>query len=623
MNPARGGLVEAVGEQLLRVERSAVRRLQRVSRRLATKPNIRWCCRRSGDGVVATIHGLTQRDLLGPAIAVGRRNERRLMTQQKSEDLKVPEGRRKPVPTTKRSHGESTQDDHPVPLSRKQGVEGESRWGGTGVPVKEADKQLLLPFATAENLRKRRVHEKGDVDLSALPPTWAPKAKIKGGKCGPARLEEVIGRLQEAFVKVAANKGAPGPDRQTIGEVRKHLPELLTALEASLLDGSYRPGDIRRVWIPKGGGGQRGLGIPNVVDRVVQEAIRRVLEPVYEPTFHSSSHGFRPKRGCQTAIAEARKHVGAGYEWVVDLDLAKFFDRVNHQRLMARLSQRIEDERVLVILGRLLKAQVIMPDGVRVQTVEGVPQGGPLSPLLSNIVLSEFDDELERRGHRFVRYADDCNVYVRSERAGQRVMASLVKFLGSRLRLKVNEGKSAVARPETRHFLGYRLVPQGSGLPEVGLSERSKKRLREKIRELTQRNRGQSLLRTISEVNAYLRGWLGHFGVCTQVIEREVQSADAHIRRRLRAIVVKHWKRKRTIAKRLTRLGTRRETAWRRVYSGRKSWWNLSHDPAVERALRNAYFAERGLMSLKETLTTAWARNPAPEQLLLWDTERS
>ena len=519
------------------------------------------------------------------------------MARQKSEDPTVPKGRRKSVPTASR--------------------------GGTGVPVKEVVQQLALPFATAENLRPRRVRGRGGADRSASPTPRPPKAKSKPSRAEPASMEEVVEGLERAFEKVAANKGAPGPDRQTIEEVRRHLPAVLEGLSASLLRGTYQPGDIRRVWIPKGGGGKRGLGIPNVVDRVVQEAVRGVLEPLYEPTFHPSSHGFRPGRGCQTAIAEARKHVEAGHEWVVDLDLAKFFDRVNHQRLMARLAQRVEDKRLLVLVGQMLKAKVVLPEGIRVGVEEGVPQGGPLSPLLSNVVLSEFDDELGRRGHRFVRYADDCNVYVGSKRAGERVMASLVAFLESRLRLKVNEGKSAVARPETRHFLGYRLIPQGSGRAEVGLSERSKRRLLEKLRELTPRNGGRSLTRTIGRVNGYLRGWLGHFGVCTKAIERTLGYADAHLRRRLRAVVLKHWKRKRTIANRLIGLGVSRKTAWRRVYAGKKSMWSLSKDAATHRGLRNAYFAERGLVSLLETFRRSWTGELAPKQLLLWDTARS
>lgn len=295
-----------------------------------------------------------------------------------------------------------------APGNRSQTLDTRLPGGGKAVPVKEEERQQRLKFVAAENSRQRGAEGRRDEDRSPSRLQKARKTKGKPKRVGPARMEEAVECLEEAFEKVAANQGAPGPDRQSIEYVREHLQELLAELRVSLLDGSYRPGDIRRVWIPKAGGGQRGLGIPNVVDRMVQEAIRRVIGPLYEPTFHGSSHGFRPNRGCQTAIAEARSYVAEGHEWVVDLDLEKFFDRVHHQRLMGRLAQRLEDKRLLVLIGRMLKAKVVMPDGVKVSTEEGVPQGGPLSPLLSNIVLSELDEELARRGHRFVRYADDC-----------------------------------------------------------------------------------------------------------------------------------------------------------------------------------------------------------------------
>ncbi len=278
-------------------------------------------------------------------------------------------------------------------------------------------------------------------------------------------MDEVAGRLGSALVKVVANKGAPGPDGMTVDALSAQWPRIAPKLSADLLGGRWRAGEIRRAHIAKAGGGQRGLRIPNVADRVVMEAVRQVLEPLFEPTFHPSSHGFRPGRSCHTAIAEAVQHLHDGYEWVVDIDLEKFFDRVNHQRLMARLARRVGDRRLLVLVSRLLTARVVLPDGVVIGVDEGVPQGSPLSPLLSNIVLDELDQELARRGHLFVRYADDANVYVASERAGQRVMASLEGFIERRLRLKINSDKSAVARPRTPL---PRLLPAARAAAGVG-----------------------------------------------------------------------------------------------------------------------------------------------------------
>ena len=435
-------------------------------------------------------------------------------------------------------------------------------------------------------------------------------------------IEEVAGyeNLMRAFERVASNKGAPGPNRQSIKEVSSHLDELLPRLQQELVDGTYRPGMIRRVWIPKPGGGQRGLGIPDVVDRWVQQAVLQVMSPHYEPTFHDSSHGFRPGRSCHTAIAEAMKYVEEGYEWTVDIDLEKFFDRVHHDRLMARLEQQIADRRLIELIRRMLKAKVVMPDGVVVTTEEGTPQGGPLSPLLSNIVLDELDRELAQRGHRFVRYADDAKIYVRSERAGSRVMASVTRFIERRLRLKVNQRKSAVGRPEERHFAGFSLRREPEdGRVEVLLSERSKKRIDKKICELTPRNWGQSLEECIRRLNSYLRGWLGFFQICTTAEVRKLHNLDAHIRRRLRVIVLRHWKRKRTMVKRLIKLGVKPRTAWRSIYKDDRSWWALSRCAAVHRGLRNVYFTKRGLMSLEKQWRELQTRNVTvvPKQLEL------
>jgi RNA-directed DNA polymerase len=441
------------------------------------------------------------------------------------------------------------------------------------------------------------------------------------GPSGPATMEEVAKRLTSALLKVASNKGAPGPDGQTIEALCEQWPVVLPRLQADLLQGAYRPGEIRRAYIPKAGGGQRGLGIPDVIDRVVQEAVRQVLEPLWEPSFHPSSHGFRPGRSCHTAIAEAKQHLEDGYGWVADLDLEKFFDLVCHQRLTVKLAERVSDRRLLVLIGRMLKAKVVLPDGVVIDSEQGVPQGGPLSPLLSNIVLDEFDQELARRGHRFVRYADDAKVYLRSERAGRRVMASLTEFIQGRLRLKVNEGKSAVARPEERHFLGFRLrVDARSGTVEVLLSERTMRNAMERVRQLTPRNWGGKPESCITRINAWLRGWHQFFGIASESEMQMMRKLDAHIRRRLRAIILRHWKRKRTIAKRLIKLGVKRQSAWRQVYQGRRSWWALSHAHAVDQGLRNAYFAKRGLVFLVDLHRQAHQHIAAPEppQPALW-----
>jgi RNA-directed DNA polymerase len=504
------------------------------------------------------------------------------MTHQKSENRDVSKGGRKVV---------RTRDD-------------ETSGGEKAVPVNQRAEQLLLPFGPAENASTQVevAAEQADRHHRRSDPHAAPQPDDREQQARLATLEDVASLLELAFEKVAANKGAPGPDRQTIGEVRKHQVEILSELRRSLLEETYRPGDIRRVWIPKSGGGQRGLGIPNVVDRVVQEAVRMVLEPLYEPTFHDQSHGFRRERGCHTAIEQAVGHLKDGYGWVVDLDLKNFFDGVNHQRLRARLAERVSDKRVLALIGQMLKAQVVMPDGVRVSTEEGVPQGGPLSPLLANIVLDELDAELVRRGHRFVRYADDCNIYVQSERAGQRVMASITRFIEKRLRLQVNASKSAVARPETRHFVGFRLCRMArSTSVEITPSERSFKRLCEKIRELTPRNWGRSVSSCIDAINRYFGGWLGHFGICTYTARRTLVFADGHIRRRLRAIKLRHWKSKLTIARQVIKLGVSRRTAFRAVYDGRKACWALSHHAAIERALPPSYWTKEGLISIEAT----------------------
>jgi len=437
-----------------------------------------------------------------------------------------------------------------------------------------------------------------------------------------SRLLEAVAspaNLATALLNVVRNKGAPGVDGRSVEDVLGSAQSILPRLRRALLYGTYQPGDIRRVWIPKPDGSQRGLGIPNVIDRWVQQAVLQVMEPIFEPTFHSSSHGFRPARGAHTAIAEAKEYVGDGYGVVVDIDLSKFFDRVHHQRLLSRLSQKVADSRIMKLIGRMLKAKVVMPDGTRVCTDEGTPQGGPLSPLLSNVVLDEFDKELARRGLRFVRYADDCNIFVRSERAGQRVMGSIRKFLQSRLRLLVNEEKSKVAPPDEIHFLGFTLrKAKDRTKVEVHVSNRTKERMDAKIRELAPRMWGQSPSRCIERLNIYLRGWSGYFRICTEENTHRLLRWDAHIRRRLRAILVQQKKRPRHLSRHLQQRGVSRRGATQAAYYRRGGWYQ-ANTYGMTVAYPNAWFHER-LVSLAST----WDKlNPRPQlasgQTLLFD----
>ena len=501
-----------------------------------------------------------------------------------------------------KAHGRK--DKGAVPEARRKpgrtGTRKGSR-GGKALAVEERSTQLELFAKTAEaksKAAKAKAKARGerDTDRKTVPRPRAPLFANTATGSGSAEMESVCAGLDFALASVVSNQGSAGPNHQTVEEVEANWGAIRPKLIESLLEGTYRPGDIRRVWIPKAGGGERGLGIPDVIDRVVQEAVRGAIGPRYESRFHASSHGFRPKRSCHTAIAEAKEYLKAGYEWVVDIDLKDFFNRVHHQRLLATLQRDVQDRRVLCLIGRMLKAKVVLPDGVRVNNEEGVPQGGPLSPLLSNIVLDELDQELSRRGLHFVRYADDSNIYVRTRRSGERVMASISRFIEKRLRLEVNAEKSAVAKPKERHFLGFSLNRKEDGEVEVNLSERSKQRLRQRVKELTPRNGGTSMGFVIARINAYLRGWAGFFGMCTGCVERTLKGVDAHTRRRLRAMKLRQRKRKRFILGYLVKLGASKERAGRQIFGGRKGIWKLAHTPAVEGVLNNAYWVRQGLL---------------------------
>lgn len=397
--------------------------------------------------------------------------------------------------------------------------------------------------------------------------------------------------LIRAYRRVRANKGKPGVDGMTVQELADWLRQNHAALTASLLEGIYQPQPVRGVQIPKPGGGQRQLGIPVAVDRLVQQAILQVLNPILDPTFSNSSYGFRPGRDPHMALEQARKYVAQeGREIVVDLDLEKFFDRVNHDILMSRVARRIGDKRLLRIIRRFLQAG-LMQDGVCVARDEGTPQGGPLSPLLANLLLDDLDQELERRGHRFCRYADDCNIYVRSLAAGQRVMDSVVQFLEGKLRLRVNREKSAVAPVGERKFLGHRLLLNG----KLGISPKSIKRAKEKIRQITRRNRGVSLAQVIVELNLFLIGWLNYYRYAA--CRFELQCLDEWTRRKLRCYRLKQRKHGNSVTDFLRLLGVPAHQA-ARIGSSGKGWWRLSNTPPVKKALSNEWISQQGLVSL-------------------------
>lgn len=397
--------------------------------------------------------------------------------------------------------------------------------------------------------------------------------------------------LLRAYRRVRANKGKPGVDGMTVNELADWLRKHQAALTTSLLEGTYRPQPVRGVQIPKPGGGQRQLGIPVVVDRLVQQAILQVLEPIFEPTFSHSSYGFRPGRSAHMALEQARQYVNwEGREIVVDLDLEKFFDRVNHDILMARLARRIGDKHLLRIIRRFLQAG-LMQDGVCVAREEGTPQGGPLSPLLANILLDDLDQELERRGHRFCRYADDCNIYVKSLAAGQRVMESVVRLLEGKLRLRVNRDKSAVAKVGERKFLGHRLLLNG----KLGISPKSVQRAKERIRQITSRNQGKSLKQVVVHLNLFLAGWLTYYRYAACGFELEC--LDKWIRRRLRSLRLKQRKRGKSIASFLRRLGVSALQASKIGTSG-KGPWRLANTRQVKHAMSVKWFQQQGLVSL-------------------------
>ena len=410
-------------------------------------------------------------------------------------------------------------------------------------------------------------------------------------------VEEIVERenLKEALRRVKANKGSAGVDGMTVNQLGDYLKQHWPAIREQLLSGAYRPKPVKRVEIPKPDGGVRKLGIPTVLDRFIQQAVMQVLQQRWDPEFSDHSYGFRPGRSAHQAVAQAQQHIAAGYSWVVDLDLEKFFDRVNHDKLMAQIAKRVEDKRLLKLIRAFLNAGV-MENGLLSPSVEGTPQGGPLSPLLSNIVLDELDRELERRGHRHVRYADDCNIYVRSERAGHRVMKSVTRFITQRLKLKVNEAKSAVARPQERKFLGFTFT---NG-PEIrrAIAPKALTRFKDRIREITRQAKGVSIETTVKRLATYMVGWRGYFGFCEtpEVLIGLVR----WVRLRLRCALWRQWKTPRRRRAALLQLGVRPQLAANTAGSGRGPWY-LARAKALSVGASNAYFRSLGLPSLFES----------------------
>lgn len=411
-------------------------------------------------------------------------------------------------------------------------------------------------------------------------------------------LENILARdnMILAMKRVIKNKGSHGVDKMKTDELRGHIINHWEAIKDKLLKGTYNPSPVRRVEIPKPNGGIRLLGIPTVLDRMIQQAIAQGLTKLYDPIFSESSYGFRPNKSAKDAILQAKEYINDGNKWVVDIDLEKFFDKVNHDILMERLSRKISDKRLLKLIRKYLTSG-IMINGIVVTNAEGTPQGGPLSPLLSNIMLDEIDKELERRGHKFCRYADDCNIYVKSKKAGVRVMESMTKLLESKLKLKVNTDKSKVDLVTRRKFLGFSFYFSKSGV-NIRIHEQSYKRFKDKVKEITNRNTGVSMEFRLKKLNQVTVGWLNYFGIAKA--KSRIMELEGWIRRRLRACIWKQWKKVRTRYKNLIKLGIQNAKSWEYANT-RKSYWRTSGSPILTRALTNTYLEKLGYKSISET----------------------
>ena len=411
-------------------------------------------------------------------------------------------------------------------------------------------------------------------------------------------LEDVLERnnMLEAMYRVIRNKGSYGIDGMKTDELREHVKKTWATVKTKLLEGKYNPSPVRRVEIPKPDGGVRSLGIPTVQDRMIQQAIAQVLSKLYEPTFSESSFGFRPNRGAKNAIKQSETYINQGYKWVVDMDLEKFFDKVNHNILMGKLEKKIKDKRLLKLIRKYLESGVLI-NGIKVSSEEGTPQGGQLSPLLANIMLDDVDKELEKRGHKFCRYADDCNIYVKSKRAGLRVMDSITRIIENELKLKVNKDKSAVDIVSKRKFLGFSFYFV-KGVAKIRIHEKSIKRFKEKVKSITNRNRGISMDLRLLKLNDSIKGWINYFGIANA--KRKLLELDKWIRRRLRACIWKQWKKIRTRYRNLVKLGIDNWKAWEYANT-RKGHWKISGSPILSKSLHNKYLESIGFVSLTQT----------------------
>ena len=452
---------------------------------------------------------------------------------------------------------------------------------------KRQNNQLVLAFMTEDTGEARRAVEEGTESGAAKHGTESPAISEQ-------LMEEVCGRenCEQALARVKTNKGSAGVDGMTVQQLPEFLKQHWPAIREQLLSGTYKPEPVRRVEIPKPDGGVRKLGIPTVLDRLIQQAVMQVLQRKWDRTFSEHSYGFRPGRSAHQAVEQAQKYIAEGYRWCVDLDLEKFFDRVSHDKLMAKIAERVSDKRMLKLIRAFLTAGV-MEGGLVSPVDEGTPQGGPLSPLLSNIVLDEFDRELERRGLRFARYADDSNIYVRSRRAGERVMESLKRFITARLKLKVNELKSAVARPWERKFLGFSFTANRE--PKRRIAPKAVDRFKGRVRELTSRTRGVSIERMAQELTRYLQGWLGYFGKCQT--PSVLEGLEKWLRRRLRSAIWKQWKRGAKRFAELRKRGVYGDLAAKTAGSGHGPW-RMADSPGLHIALPNAYFDSLGIPRL-------------------------